>query len=102
MVVCIEPDLGFYLRINSYPEWEPCVPIIKEPDHGFLKWDSHIECNVLDPDDYIIQESLKAGGVIGTVSPILCQSILAALGGTALARADRVAIWACLEPLIPK
>ena len=94
--------MGFYLRINSYPDWEPCVAILKEPLHGFLEWDSNIECRILDPDDYIIQGALKDRGVIGSVSPTLCEGILAALGGTPISRADRMAIWACLEPLIPK
>lgn len=102
MVVCIETEIGFYLRINSYPEWQPCVPIIKEPLHPFLKWDSNIECRILDLDDYIIEQALRTSGVIGSVSATLCRPILEAIGGTPCSRADRMAVWAALEPLIPK
>lgn len=102
MVVCVEPFLGFYFRINSHRDWEPCVPILKEPDHPFLKWDSFIECRILDPDDYIISQSLRQNGPIGRVSPLLCEAILQAVGGSSHSRMDRNAIRAVLEPLVPR
>lgn len=102
MVVCVEPFLGFYFRINSQPHWEPCIPIERLPHHEFLKWDSFIECRIIDPDDYIISESVRKGGIIGRVSPSLCEAMLAALGGAGHSRADRNAIHGVLSPLIPR
>lgn len=97
MVVCVEPELGFYFRINSHDNWEPCVPIIREPDHMFLKWDSFIECTILDLDDYIINQALKKNGVIGRVSNALCAPLMEALGYASGSRQDRNAIRAVLD-----
>lgn len=99
MVVCVEPDLGFYFRINSHNDWEPCVPIIKEPEHRFLKWDSFIECTILDLDDYIINQALKKCGVIGKVSRSLCDPLIEAIGFASGSRRDRNAIRTALERL---
>lgn len=77
MVVCIEPDLGLFYRFNSRDHWKPCVFVAREPDHGFLDHDSYIECgDPLELDDYIVSESLKRRGVIGSVSHELCPQIL--------------------------
>lgn len=100
MVVCVEPNLGFYFRINSHDNWQPCVPLIKIPDHEFLKWDSFIECTILEIDDYIISQSLKKNGVIGVVSRKVCEDIIDALGYARGARRDRNAIRTALEKLI--
>lgn len=100
MVVCVQPDMGFFFRINSENHWSPCVPIIKAPHHEFLKHDSFIQCRILDLDDYVIGEALKRSGVIGTVSPSLCGAMLAALGGAGHSKLDRDDIRAVLEPLI--
>lgn len=100
MVVCVEPYLGFYFRINSHSNWEPCVPITKEPDHKFLKWDSFIECTILDLDDYIINQATKKSGVIGRVSPDLCAELIGALGYASGSRQDRNAIRSVLEKFL--
>jgi hypothetical protein len=98
MVVCVEPYLGFYFRINSHDNWRPCVPIAKEPDHNkFLQWDSFIECTILDLDDYVIQQALKKNGVIGRVSIALRDQLLQNLGTGS--RHDRNAIRVVLEGL---
>ena len=97
MVVCVEPDLGFYFRFNTHDNWEPSVPIRRLPDHGFLQWDSFIQCRILDPDDYIIQRALRDRGVIGRVSPSLCDPLLEALGYAAGSRRDLNAIRVVLE-----
>lgn len=98
MVVCVEPILGFYFRINSSSEWEPSVPIIREPDHLFLKWDSFIECTILELDDYIINQSLKRG-IIGRISRDVCGLIIEKLSHASGSRQDRNAIRAALEKL---
>lgn len=100
MMVCVEPDMGFFFRINSHQHWEPCIPILKDPHHQFLKWDSFVEVRILDPDEYIVGEALRQNGVIGRVSNTLCGPLLDALGGTCHSRADRNSIRAVLEPLI--
>jgi hypothetical protein len=100
MVVCVEPNLGFYFRINSNDNWEPCVPLVKVPDHEFLKWDSFIECSILEIDDYIIRQSLNKSGVVGVVSLEVCASLIDALGYASGARRDRNAIREALERLI--
>jgi len=99
MVVCVEPHLGFYFRINSHDNWEPCVAIAKHPDHLFLKWDSFIECTILELDDYIINQSMKKIGVIGKVSRRLCDPLIDALGYASGSRSDRNAIRSVLEQL---
>lgn len=99
MVVCVEPRLGFYFRINSSSEWEPCVPILREPDHPFLTWDSFIECTILDPDDYIINQALKKRGIIGSVSTKLCGQLIEKLNYASGSRQDRNAIRTVLEAL---
>lgn len=97
MVVCVEPRLGFYFRVNSHDNWEPCIPIIREPDHTFLKWDSFIECTILELDDYIINQALKKKGIIGRISRTLCAPLIAALDYAHGSRQDRNAIRAVLE-----
>ena len=102
MVVCIQPYMGFFFRINSHSNWEPCVPIAREPHHRFLRHDSFIECRILELDDYIIAEAMRGRGVIGRVSRDLCEPLCVAIGGAGFSRDDRTAIRAVLEPLIPR
>ena len=99
MVVCVEPLMGFYFRINSNDNWEPCVPIARSPDHLFLKWDSFIQCTILDFDDYIIKQAMKDRGVIGRVSRSLCQPLIDALSYAYGSRRDLNAIRAVLEAI---
>lgn len=99
MVVCVEPFMGFYFRINSHDNWEPCIPILREPHHKFLEWDSFIECTILDLDDYVINQALRKRGVIGRVSTTLCDPLVDALGYMSGSRQDRNAIRSVLERL---
>jgi hypothetical protein len=101
MVVCVEPHLNFFFRINSNDNWQPCIPIARQPDHMFLKWDSFIQCSILVFDDYIVDQSLRRKGIIGSVSTSLCSELLMALGACNASRSDRNAIRAVLEPLVP-
>ncbi|MFM2280140.1 MAG: hypothetical protein RLZZ444_2371 [Pseudomonadota bacterium] len=97
MVICVEPHIGLYFRINSNDNWEPCIPILRIPDHPFLKWDSFIECTILEIDDYIINQALRKSGVIGTISKSLCDPLIKALGYASGSRRDKNAIITVLE-----
>jgi hypothetical protein len=99
MVVCVEPYLGFYFRINSHDNWQPCIPISKEPDHRFLKWDSFIEVSILSLDDYIINQAIRKNGLIGKVSRSLCSPLIDTLAYAAGSRSDKNAIRSVLEGL---
>jgi hypothetical protein len=64
MVVCIEPSLGFFYRINSEGKWQFPVPL-RNVDHPFLKHDSFIECGEpFELDDYLIDESVRRNGIL--------------------------------------
>ena len=76
MVVCVQPDEGWFYRINSRPFLKPCVPLIRLPDHPWLDHDSFLHIDILMLDDYIVEESLnRHNGIIGKVSPILSRDI---------------------------
>lgn len=75
MVVCIEPTLGFFYRINTEGKWQVPVPILKT-DHPFLNHDSFIECGEpFELDDYLIDESIRRSGVLGQIAASLALSI---------------------------
>ena len=79
MVVCLEPRLGLFFRINSEPKWQTPV-LLTVADHPFLKWDSHLECGEpLELDDYMIEESVRHRGIIGRVKPELAAVIYGAI-----------------------
>lgn len=79
-VVCIEPDRGWFYRINSKGHWRPCVPLIRVPDHMFLDHDSFIECgDPLELDDYIIETTLERRKITGTVSRSISAALIQAL-----------------------
>lgn len=79
MVVCVEPALGFFFRINTRSVWQISVPLAKR-DHPFLDHDSHLECGgQIDLDDYMIEQALAQRGVIGQISAALVPAILAAI-----------------------
>jgi hypothetical protein len=81
MVVCLEPVLGLFFRINTDPKWQTPVKLQKEPHHRFLEHDSHLECgDPLELDDYIIEQSIeRRGGIIGCVHQSLAPLIYAAI-----------------------
>lgn len=58
MMVCLSFDDGWFLRINSSGKFRPAVPIDKTRN-PWLDHDSHIECTLLELDEYEIQDSLK-------------------------------------------
>jgi hypothetical protein len=80
MVVCIEPALGLFVRINSEPKWQTPVKLEKEPHHKFLDWDSYLECGEpLELDDYIIEQSINRFGIIGLIHSTVASKIYAAV-----------------------
>jgi len=93
MVVCIEPSLGLFFRINTEPKWQTPVELRKS-DHPFLDWDSNLECGEpLEFDDYVIEESLRDRGVIGRVLPSLAPQIFEAVrNARTVTAADKEAI----------
>lgn len=79
MVVCVEPDAGYFFRINSEPKWQKPV-LLELSENNFLDHDSYLECGApLDLDEFIINESLRARGIIGRVSDKVIGPIIAAL-----------------------
>lgn len=76
MVVCIEPELGIFFRINSNEHWPKSIPIPLKGHEKFLDHDSFIECgSPLDLDEYVIDESLAEKGIIGKADPNLANLI---------------------------
>lgn len=77
MVVCVEPHLGFFFRINSRAHYQQSL-LLRMADHPFLKRDSYLECGCpLELDDYVVSESLiEQGGTIGRLSNTLVPRII--------------------------
>jgi len=98
MVVCIEPDLGMFFRINTKDRWQVSVKLALE-DHPFLDHDSYLECgDPLELDDYVIEEALRRRPVIGTLSRMLIASILVAIeSARTLSARDKAAIRTALS-----
>lgn len=73
----------------------------REPHHLFLKHDSFLEVGEpLELDDYIIEESLRRSGIIGSVSRELCAGIIKHLAGARYLReADKNTIRGILGAL---
>jgi len=67
MMVCISPEDGFFLPINTTDRFRPCFTLPRIPHHDWLKHDSHIECDVLVFDEYPVEESIAHDGIIGYV-----------------------------------
>jgi hypothetical protein len=100
MVVCVEATLGLFFRINSRASWQQSLPLKKGVDHPFLDHDSFLECgDPLELDDYVIDESLRQKGVIGTLSQALIPDILQAVhAATRVTEKDKQTITAFLDP----
>ena len=93
MIVCIEPSLGLFFRINTEGKWQTSVNLT-QADHPFLDHDSHLECgDPLEIDDYMIEQALDRRPVIGQVSRALIPVILAAVDGAkTLSARDKAAV----------
>ena len=76
MVACIHPENGWYFRINSKRHWQTPVKLEKHPHHPFLKHTSYLECGEpLELDDFLIEEAIRKGGVIGVIATALAPAI---------------------------
>jgi hypothetical protein len=97
MVVCVEPFLGIFLRINSDGWRDGSIAILKK-ENAFLKHDSYVECG--DPfelDEYVQGQALKANGIIGKLDKSIAQEICKAVRACSLiTRADKNEICAAL------
>jgi hypothetical protein len=101
MVVCVEPGLGFFFRINSKNHWRPCAQILKHPDHEWLDHDSFVECNILDLDEYLIEEAIRESGIVGVVSAVAGKAILAEVqAAKSISAEDKEAIKLALSPFL--
>ncbi len=97
-IVCVEPDKGLFLRINSDGWRDGSVSIAVAAHSAFLRHDSYIECGeLLEPDSFIIERALADGGIRGRIDTAMARAICDALMRTgAIARRDRMAICRAL------
>ena len=97
MVVCIEPGLGFFFRINTRASWQQSVAITRAA-HPFLDHDSYIECgDPLELDDFVVDESIRRRGVIGAIDPSVVARIWSSVeSARTLSPADKALIRAAL------
>jgi len=76
--VCVCVDEGLFFRINTANWWQPSFPILVS-DNPFLRHDSHVQCILLEHDDYIIRESISRYGIIGNLHAKHIDDIIRAL-----------------------
>lgn len=104
MVVCIEPELGLYFRINTEGKWQTPVKLLKT-DNPFLKWDSHLECGEpIELDDYCIQESLRVNNdrPLGRLSAKLIPEIVSIVASArTISQDDKALIYRSLLSILP-
>jgi hypothetical protein len=98
MVVCIEPALGLFFRINTKRWGNPPVPL-SVVNHIWLDHDSYLECGEpLSLDDYMVEQSIEEKGIIGTIDAALAETICASVkNATTITAADKTAIRAALK-----
>lgn len=100
MQVCIDYESGWFLRINTKDIIRPCVKIFRD-DNPFLKHDSHIECTLLEVDEYEIEDSLRHSGIVGQVSRKIAKDILEKLLEVPyIKRSDKKHLLSVFEPYI--
>ena len=80
MQVCLSYQEGWFLRINTRDVPRPCVAI-SQTDNEWLDHDSHVECALLVFDEFEIEEAIRAGGPIGTLTEAVKPEILRKLVG---------------------
>ncbi len=97
MVVCIEPHLGLFFRINTKDNRQTPVKLLAR-EHPFLDHNSHLECGEpLELDDYVIEQALERKPVLGKLSRDLVAAILSAVeSAKTLSQRDKAAIRAAL------
>ena len=102
MVVCLSPEMGFFVRINT-KGWRPGSVPIALREHPFLNRDSHVECgSVFELDDYLIEQSIDppGRGIVGTIARRVILDLRAAIvAHTSLRDEDRDDIVAILAAI---
>lgn len=85
MWVCIAPQAGFFLRINSRPSWQPAVRLLRS-EHPFLDHDSYLHCReVVEATPSQVENAMreqnipKRRGVVGSVVASLVPEIRSAI-----------------------
>ncbi len=75
IMVCVEPTLPLFYRINTEAKWQ--IPVlITKADNPFLKWDSYLEVGVpLEYDDYVIDQSPRHGRLGSQAIPDICAAV---------------------------
>ena len=99
LVVCVEPNEGWFYRFNSKDKWKPCFKVEAcTPHHTFLDHDSYLQCgDPLELDDYLLDEGLSKYGIIGSLHIQHAADICAELGKAGyLSDADKGKIKAVL------
>ena len=98
MVVCVEPELGLFFRINTKDHWPGSI-LIERRLNPFLHHDSYLECgSIIELDDFIVDEVLDDQGIYGELSPKIVVEICKIVrSATTLRQSDKDAICLCLE-----
>lgn len=92
MIACVQPELGFFFRINT-KRWP--IPVKLEAAlHPFLSHDSYLECGEpLCIDDYMVEQALAGRGVIGRIDASLTTAIYRTVANArTITEADKEAI----------
>ena len=84
-MVCIAPDDGLFLPINTRHHFRPCFPILREPDHEWLDHDSHVECNIIEYDEMPVEESLRDYGIVGRLALRHADDVIAGVEASGIA-----------------
>ena len=87
MYVCLSYEDGWFLRINTSDKFRPCVAI-PQPTNVWLKHDSHIECALLEVDEFEIDEYLMTNQPIGSVDRLHADEVYAKLINATYLRAS--------------
>lgn len=97
MVVCLSYTEGWFLRVNTSGRFRPCIAIDKKRN-PWLDHDSHVECTLLQFDEFEIEESLRDWkNPVGTLHLDHKALILKALlGERYINRSDKAALVALL------
>lgn len=90
MMVCISPVMLEFLRINTRDRFKPCVPLSRLPHHPFLAHDSFVECNILELDEYVVEQSIGRNSIVGRLHDRMKAEIYERIQGlTYITKADK-------------
>lgn len=97
MMVCVEPDLGFFFRINTKGHW-PASILIEMRSNPFLRRDSYLQCGeLIELDEFVIDEILDEKGLYGELDKSYAAVICRTLDSVSTIRkSDKDAIRQCL------